>query len=53
MFRVCLLYTSKDLGTGREQHITITAGSNMSDAEIDKAVKEAAQFEAEDRKSVV
>ena len=42
--------SAKDLGTGREQHITITAGSNMSDAEIDKAVKEAAQFEAEDKR---
>ena len=42
--------SAKDLGTGKEQHITITAGSNMSDAEIDKAVKEAAQYEAEDRK---
>lgn len=38
--------SAKDLGTGKEQHITITAGSNMSDAEIDKAVKEAAEFEA-------
>ena len=34
----------KDLGTGKEQHITITAGSNMSDEDIDKAVKEAAEF---------
>ena len=42
--------SAKDLGTGKEQHITITAGSNMSDDEIDKAVKEAAQFEAEDKK---
>ena len=42
--------SAKDLGTGKEQHITITAGSNMSDADIDKAVKEAAEFEAEDRK---
>lgn len=42
--------SAKDLGTGKEQHITITAGSNMSDEEIDKAVKEAAQFEAEDKK---
>lgn len=41
--------SAKDLGTGKEQHITITAGSNMSDEEIDKAVKEAAQFEAEDK----
>ncbi|MBR2528207.1 MAG: molecular chaperone DnaK [Blautia sp.] len=42
--------SAKDLGTGKEQHITITAGSNMSDAEIEKAVKEAAEFEAQDRK---
>ena len=42
--------SAKDLGTGKEQHITITAGSNMSDAEIDKAVKEAAAFEAQDKK---
>ena len=42
--------SAKDLGTGKEQHITITAGSNMSDEEIEKAVKEAAQYEAEDRK---
>ena len=42
--------SAKDLGTGKEQHITITAGSNMSDEEIDKAVKEAAQYEAEDKK---
>ena len=41
--------SAKDLGTGKEQHITITAGSNMSDEEIDKAVKEAAQFESEDK----
>ena len=41
--------SAKDLGTGKEQHITITAGSNMSDAEIDKAVKEAAEFEAQDK----
>lgn len=41
--------SAKDLGTGKEQHITITAGSNMSDEEIDRAVKEAAQFEAEDK----
>ena len=40
--------SAKDLGTGKEQHITITAGSNMSDEDIEKAVKEAAQFEAED-----
>jgi molecular chaperone DnaK len=42
--------SAKDLGTGREQHITITAGSNLSDTDIDKAVKEAAEFEAEDKK---
>ncbi len=42
--------SAKDLGTGKEQHITITAGSNMSDADIEKAVKEAAQYEAEDKK---
>ena len=42
--------SAKDLGTGKEQHITITAGSNMSDEDIDRAVKEAAQFEAEDRR---
>ncbi len=42
--------TAKDLGTGKEQHITITAGSNMSDDEIDKAVKEAAEYEAQDKK---
>lgn len=42
--------SAKDLGTGKEQHITITAGSNMSDADIDKAVKEAAEFESQDKK---
>ncbi|MDO5345915.1 MAG: molecular chaperone DnaK [Lachnospiraceae bacterium] len=42
--------SAKDLGTGKEQHITITSGSNMSDAEIDKAVKEAAEYEAQDKK---
>ena len=42
--------SAKDLGTGKEQHITITSGSNMSDAEIEKAVKEAAEFEAQDKK---
>ena len=41
--------SAKDLGTGKEQHITITAGSNMSEADIDKAVKEAAEFEAQDK----
>ena len=42
--------SAKDLGTGKEQHITITAGSNMSESEIDKAVKEAAEYEAQDKK---
>ena len=42
--------SAKDLGTGKEQHITITAGSNMSDADIERAVKEAAEFEAQDKK---
>ena len=42
--------SAKDLGTGKEQHITITSGSNMSDEDIDKAVKEAAEFEAQDKK---
>ena len=42
--------SAKDLGTGREQHITITSGTSMSDDEIDKAVKEAAEFEAADKK---
>jgi molecular chaperone DnaK len=42
--------SAKDLGTGSEQHITITAGSNLSDEDIDKAVKEAAEFEAQDKK---
>lgn len=41
---------AKDLGTGKEQHITITASTNLSDADIDKAVEEAAKFEAEDKK---
>ncbi len=41
--------SAKDLGTGKEQHITITAGSSMSDDEIDRAVKEAAEFEAQDK----
>jgi molecular chaperone DnaK len=41
--------SAKDLGTGKEQHITITAGSSMSDDEIDKAVKEAAEYEAQDK----
>lgn len=42
--------SAKDLGTGREQHITITASSNLSDNDIDKAVKEAAEYEAQDKK---
>ncbi len=42
--------SAKDLGTGKEQHITITAGSNMSDSDIEKAVKEAAEFAAQDKK---
>ena len=42
--------SAKDLGTGKEQHITITAGSNMSDDEINRAVREAAAFEAEDKR---
>jgi molecular chaperone DnaK len=42
--------SAKDLGTGKEQHITITAGSSMSDEEIEKAVKEAQEFEAQDKK---
>ena len=42
--------SAKDLGTGKEQHITITAGSNMSDDDIERAVKEAAEFEAQDKK---
>ncbi len=41
--------SAKDLGTGKEQHITITAGSNMSDSDIEKAIKEAAEFEAPDK----
>ena len=42
--------SAKDLGTGREQHITITAGSNMSDADIEQAIKDAAEYEAQDKK---
>jgi molecular chaperone DnaK len=42
--------SAKDKGTGKEQHITITAGSSMSDEEIDKAVKEAQEYEAQDKK---
>ncbi len=42
--------SAKDLGTGREQHITITASSNLSDGDIDKAVREAAEYEAQDKR---
>ena len=42
--------SAKDMGTGKEQHITITSGSNMSDSDIEKAVKEAAEYEAQDKK---
>ncbi len=42
--------TAKDLATGKDAHITITSGSNMSQDDIDKAVREAQQFEAEDKK---
>lgn len=42
--------SAKDLGTGREQHITITASSNLSDTDIDKAVREAAEYEAQDKR---
>ena len=42
--------SAKDLGTGKEQHITLTASTNLSDEEIEKAVKEAEQFAAEDKK---
>ena len=42
--------SAKDLGTGKEQKITITAGSNMSDADIEKAVREASEYEAQDKK---
>ncbi len=42
--------SAKDLGTGKEQHITITASSNMSKEDIDKAVKEAEMYAAEDKK---
>ncbi len=42
--------SAKDMGTGKEQHITITAGSNMSESDIERAVKEAAEFEAQDKK---
>jgi len=42
--------SAMDKGTGKEQHITITAGSNMSDDDIDKAIKEAQEYEAQDKK---
>ena len=42
--------SAKDLGTGKEQHITITSSTNMSKEDIDKAVQEAEQFAAEDAK---
>ncbi len=42
--------SAKDLGTGREQHITITASSNLSDSDIEKAVREAAEYEAQDKR---
>ncbi len=42
--------SAKDLGTGKEQHITITASTNMSKEDIDKAVKEAEQYAADDKK---
>ena len=42
--------SAKDLGPGREQHITITSGTSLSDDDIDRAVKEAAEYEAQDKK---
>jgi molecular chaperone DnaK len=42
--------SAKDLGTGKEQHITITASTNLSDAEIEKAIKEAEQYAEQDKK---
>jgi len=41
--------SAKDLGTGKEQHITITASSNLSDADIEKAIRDAAEYEAMDK----
>lgn len=41
--------SAKDLGTGKEQHITITASSNLSDTDIEKAVRDAAEYEAQDK----
>ncbi|HHX61828.1 MAG TPA: molecular chaperone DnaK [Epulopiscium sp.] len=45
-----VMVSAKDLGTGKEQHITITASTNLSDDEIDKAVKDAERFADEDKK---
>ena len=42
--------SAKDLGTGKEQHVTITSGSSMSDAEIEDAIRQAKEFEAQDKK---
>ena len=42
--------SAKDLGTGKEQHITITSSTNMSKEDVEKAVKEAEQYAAEDKK---
>jgi molecular chaperone DnaK len=42
--------SAKDLGTGKEQHITITGGSSMSDDDIEKAVRDAQEYEAQDKK---
>ena len=42
--------SAKDLGTGREQHITITSGTSLSDDDIERAVREAAEYEAQDKK---
>ena len=42
--------SAKDLGTGKEQHITITSSTNMSKEDVDKAVREAEQYAAEDAK---
>ncbi|HBN85733.1 MAG TPA: molecular chaperone DnaK, partial [Clostridiales bacterium] len=43
--------SAKDMGTGHEQKVTITASTNLTDAEVDKAVKEAEKFAAEDKKN--
>ncbi|MBR4342620.1 MAG: molecular chaperone DnaK [Lachnospiraceae bacterium] len=42
--------SAKDKGTGKEQHITITSGTTMSESDIERAVKEAAEYEAQDKK---